>query len=97
MTDSCLLIDDEPIALFLDTYNSEFISLAVQPPAVIASLCTPTQKADLVLLTGAFTRKLVCCIGGGWNGVSMIQAADVGVRIVGKEGRWASLGADFSF
>ncbi|CUS08432.1 unnamed protein product [Tuber aestivum] len=30
-TNPRLLIDDEPIALFLDTYNSEFISLAVQP------------------------------------------------------------------
>src|ERR1700710_2598379 len=30
------------------------------------------------------------------NDVSMIQAADVGVGIVGKEGRQASLAADFS-
>jgi len=27
----------------------------------------------------------------------MLQAADIGVRIVGKEGHWASLGADFLF
>jgi phospholipid-translocating ATPase len=36
------------------------------------------------------------CIGDGGNDVSMIQAADVGVGIVGKEGRQASLAADFS-
>ncbi len=35
-------------------------------------------------------------IGDGGNDVSMIQAADVGVGIVGKEGRQASLAADFS-
>jgi phospholipid-translocating ATPase len=38
----------------------------------------------------------VLCIGDGGNDVSMIQAADVGVGIVGKEGRQASLAADFS-
>jgi P-type E1-E2 ATPase len=40
--------------------------------------------------------KRVCCIGDGGNDVSMIQAADVGVGIVGKEGMQASLAADFS-
>jgi len=34
--------------------------------------------------------------GDGGNDVSMIQAASVGVGIVGKEGRQASLAADFS-
>lgn len=34
--------------------------------------------------------------GDGGNDVSMIQAADVGVGIVGKEGKQASLAADFS-
>jgi len=35
-------------------------------------------------------------IGDGGNDVSMIQAANVGVGLVGKEGRQASLAADFS-
>ncbi|KAG0123467.1 phospholipid-translocating P-type ATPase [Tuber indicum] len=95
-TDSCLLIDGESLALFLDTYKSEFISLAVQLPAVIACRCTPTQKADVARLIRAFTKKRICCIGDGGNDVSMIQAADVGVGIVGREGRQASLAADFS-
>jgi len=47
-------------------------------------------------LIRTFTRKRICCIGDGGNDVSMIQAADVGVGIVGKEGRQASLAADFS-
>ncbi|CAJ0637805.1 11206_t:CDS:10 [Entrophospora sp. SA101] len=38
----------------------------------------------------------VCCIGDGGNDVSMIQAADLGVGIVGKEGKQASLAADVS-
>jgi phospholipid-translocating ATPase len=43
-----------------------------------------------------YSKKRVCCIGDGGNDVSMIQAADVGIGIVGKEGRQASLAADFS-
>lgn len=35
-------------------------------------------------------------LGDGGNDVSMIQAADAGVGIEGKEGRQASLAADFS-
>jgi len=38
----------------------------------------------------------VCAIGDGGNDVSMIQAADVGIGIVGREGKQASLAADFS-
>ncbi|KAL7275997.1 putative aminophospholipid-translocase [Rhizina undulata] len=95
-TDCCLLIDGESLALFLDSYKDEFISLAVQLPAVIACRCTPTQKADVARLIRAHTKKRICCIGDGGNDVSMIQAADVGVGIVGKEGRQASLAADFS-
>ena len=37
-----------------------------------------------------------CAIGDGGNDVSMIQAADVGIGIVGKEGMQASLASDFS-
>jgi phospholipid-translocating ATPase len=95
-TDSCLLIDGESLSLFLEHYKDLFISLAVQLPAVVACRCTPTQKADIARLIREFTKKRICCIGDGGNDVSMIQAADVGVGIVGKEGRQASLAADFS-
>lgn len=80
----------------LTHYRTEFISIAVQLPAVVACRCSPTQKADVAHLIREFTKKRVCCIGDGGNDVSMIQAADVGVGIVGKEGRQASLAADFS-
>lgn len=94
--DACLLIDGESLALLLTHFCDEFISLAVLLPAVVACRCSPTQKADVAKLIRAFTKKRVCCIGDGGNDVSMIQAADIGVGIVGKEGRQASLAADFS-
>lgn len=95
-TDACLLIDGESLALMLTHFRSQFISLAVLLPSVIACRCSPTQKAEVANLIRQHTRKRICCIGDGGNDVSMIQAADVGIGIVGKEGRQASLAADFS-
>ncbi|GKT84809.1 phospholipid-translocating P-type ATPase [Colletotrichum tofieldiae] len=95
-TDSCLLIDGESLALFLTHFRLDFVSVAVQLPTVVACRCSPTQKAEIAKLIKEYTKKRVCCIGDGGNDVSMIQAADVGVGIVGKEGRQASLAADFS-
>ncbi|KAI0129391.1 phospholipid-translocating P-type ATPase [Hypoxylon sp. NC0597] len=95
-TDSCLLIDGESLTLYLTHFRVDFISTAVRLPTVVACRCSPTQKADIAKLIKEFTKKRVCCIGDGGNDVSMIQAADVGVGIVGKEGRQASLAADFS-
>lgn len=95
-TDCCLLIDGESLALMLSQFRSAFISVAVLLPAVVACRCSPTQKAEVADLIRHHTKKRVCCIGDGGNDVSMIQAADVGIGIVGKEGRQASLAADFS-
>lgn len=82
--------------LCLQHFRNEFIELATQLPAVVACRCSPTQKADVARLIREHTGKRVCCIGDGGNDVSMIQAANVGVGIVGKEGKQASLAADFS-
>ncbi|KAE8164231.1 hypothetical protein BDV40DRAFT_120722 [Aspergillus tamarii] len=95
-TDCCLLIDGESLSLMLSQFRSAFISVAVLLPAVVACRCSPTQKAEVADLIRQHTKKRVCCIGDGGNDVSMIQSADVGIGIVGKEGRQASLAADFS-
>lgn len=93
---SCLLIDGESLAVYMKHFSREFFDVAIRLPAVIACRCTPQQKADIALAIKSITGKRVCCIGDGGNDVSMIQCADVGVGIVGKEGKQASLSADFS-
>ena len=95
-TTAALLIDGPSLSLLLAHHSHSFISTAVLLPAVIACRCSPMQKAQLTTLIRQHTRKRVCAIGDGGNDVSMIQAADVGLGIVGKEGRQASLAADFS-
>ena len=94
--DACLLIDGESLQILLTHYEKEFVEIAINLPAVIACRCSPTQKAEIALLIKRASGKRVCCIGDGGNDVSMIQVADVGVGIVGKEGKQASLAADFS-
>ncbi|KAJ8519306.1 hypothetical protein ONZ45_g3743 [Pleurotus djamor] len=94
--DCCLVIDGESLQICLNLFKNEFIEIATKLSAVVACRCSPTQKADVARLIRKHTQKRVCCIGDGGNDVSMIQAADVGVGIVGKEGKQASLAADFS-
>lgn len=95
-TDACLIIDGESLQVCLDHLRKQFITTTVQLPAVVCCRCSPTQKAEVTKLIKDFTQKRVCAIGDGGNDVSMIQSANVGVGIVGKEGKQASLAADFS-
>ncbi|XP_045152206.1 probable phospholipid-transporting ATPase IIB isoform X4 [Echinops telfairi] len=80
----------------LKFYEHEFVELACQGPAVVCCRCSPTQKAHIVRLLQQHTGKRTCAVGDGGNDVSMIQAADCGIGIEGKEGKQASLAADFS-
>ncbi len=63
---------------------------------MVCSRCSPTQKAEVVEAIQRMTRLKTCAIGDGGNDVGMIQAADVGVGVVGKEGIQAALASDFS-
>ncbi|ODV89748.1 hypothetical protein CANCADRAFT_58598 [Tortispora caseinolytica NRRL Y-17796] len=94
--DCALLIDGQSLSFMISHMRTDFITTAVRLRAVIACRCSPTQKKDIAELIKVHTGKRVCCIGDGGNDVSMIQAAHVGVGIVGKEGKQASLAADFS-
>uniref|UniRef100_A0A8C4NK30 Phospholipid-transporting ATPase n=1 Tax=Eptatretus burgeri TaxID=7764 RepID=A0A8C4NK30_EPTBU len=94
--DSALVISGGSLEVCLRFYEHEFVELACQCPAVVCCRCSPTQKAEIVRLLQAHAGKQTCAIGDGGNDVSMIQAADCGIGIEGKEGKQASLAADFS-
>ena len=93
---ACLLIDGELLGYYMLFLRDEFFTVVKPLPAVICCRCLPQQKADVAMMIRQLAGKRVCCIGDGGNDVSMIQCADVGVGIVGKEGNQASLAADFS-
>lgn len=91
-----LVIDGTSLQIFLDLFPAEFIDAAAMAPAAVACRCSPTQKADLARLLQEHKQARVAAIGDGGNDVSMIQQANVGVGIPGKEGMQASLAADIS-
>ncbi|XP_063042011.1 probable phospholipid-transporting ATPase IIB [Engraulis encrasicolus] len=94
--DCALVISGDSLEVCLRYYEHEFVELACQCPAVVCCRCSPTQKAQIVRLLQQHTNNRTCAIGDGGNDVSMIQAADCGIGIEGKEGKQASLAADFS-
>ncbi|XP_060030052.1 probable phospholipid-transporting ATPase IIB isoform X2 [Erinaceus europaeus] len=93
--DCALVISGDSLEVCLRYYEHELVELACQCPAVVCGRCSPTQKAHIAGLLQRTGRR-TCAIGDGGNDVSMIQAADCGIGIEGKEGRQASLAADFS-
>ena len=63
---------------------------------MICCRVSPTQKAVLTQGVKNHTGKVALGIGDGGNDVGMIQVADIGVGIVGKEGKQAALASDYS-
>eukprot|EP00124_Ichthyophonus_hoferi_P002595 Ihof_evm8s182 gene=Ihof_evmTU8s182 len=94
--DCALVIDGDSLKLCMEFFQSEFMSLACAAPVVVCCRVAPTQKADVVRLIKTHTGLRTCSIGDGGNDVSMIQEADIGIGLEGKEGKQASLAADFS-
>ena len=94
--DTALVIRGDSLEVCLEYYEHELMELISLAPAVVACRCSPEQKAAVVRLIERHTGKIAAAIGDGGNDVSMIQAASVGIGIVGKEGKQASLAADFS-
>ncbi|KAI9317371.1 phospholipid-translocating P-type ATPase [Zopfochytrium polystomum] len=94
--DVALIVDGESLHTFTQYHVETFTRCALTLPVVVCCRCSPTQKAEITSIIRQYTGRRVLAIGDGGNDVSMIQAADIGVGIVGKEGRQASLAADFS-
>ena len=91
-----LIIDGDTLDLLLKHLEKDFFLTAMEAPSVVCCRCSPTQKRIIVKTIKNYTDKRTCSIGDGGNDVAMIQEADVGIGIVGKEGLQASLAADYS-
>lgn len=73
-----------------------FALLGKQCKAVICCRVSPAQKAAVVDVMKNVFDVMALAVGDGANDVSMIQKADIGVGIVGVEGRQAAMSSDFS-
>jgi len=92
------MIDGNTLDICMSSKKAEekFFNIATRAPCVCVCRCSPTQKALIVKLIGKYTKKRTASVGDGGNDVGMILESNVGVGIVGKEGKQASLAADFS-
>ena len=91
-----IVIDGDTLGCVLEFHVSKFVEVASQAAGVICCRVSPTQKSEIVEALKKHTKYRVCSIGDGGNDVGMIQSAHVGIGIEGKEGKQASLAADFS-
>ena len=90
------ILDGDTLDLALKHCQKEFYNSAMQAPSVVCCRCSPTQKRLIVKNIKKYTYCRTAAVGDGGNDVAMIQEADVGIGIVGKEGLQASLASDYS-
>jgi len=79
-------------------YEDQFLAIAQNCSVVIACRVSPLQKAQMVQLVRGKVKPtpVTLAVGDGANDVPMIQEAQVGVGICGREGRQAVNSADFA-
>ena len=90
------IIDGDSLDLALNNCEEDFFTTTMNAPSVVCCRCSPTQKRKIVKTIKKYTNARTAAVGDGGNDVAMIQEADVGIGIVGKEGLQASLAADYS-
>jgi magnesium-transporting ATPase (P-type) len=96
----CLAVTGDSLTIIQNPENISIKSLFTQAIEkainVICSRVSPKQKSDLILLIKERDKhKSILAIGDGANDVNMINAADVGVGITGKEGQQAARASDY--
>lgn len=79
------------------TVFSIFIQLCIQVDSSICCRASPSQKAKMINSVRAIRKRdVTLAIGDGANDIAMIQSADIGVGITGKEGLQAARSADYA-
>ncbi|CRH02656.1 phospholipid-transporting ATPase, putative [Plasmodium relictum] len=63
-----------------------FVDFAANARAVCCR-CSPIEKKEIAVLIKTIKKKKILCIGDGGNDVAMIQSADIGIGVLGKEGK----------
>lgn len=79
------------------TLFSVFIELCIQTDSAICCRASPSQKASMINSVRKLRKRdVTLAIGDGANDIAMIQSADIGVGITGKEGLQAARSSDYS-
>jgi phospholipid-transporting ATPase len=93
-----LVVDGTSLNFALyEEYTSKFLEICKQCHSVICCRVGPLQKSMIVELVRKKLKCICLAIGDGANDVSMIEMANIGVGISGKEGTQASQASDYAF
>ena len=90
-----LVIDGATLSLCLLYHADLFYRLSSSATSVVCCRCTPSQKSAVTALLVSH-HHVTLGIGDGANDCPMIQTANVGVGISGREGMQAARASDFS-
>ncbi len=97
--DLVLVVDGEILHEIFGNRKAElaFLSLAKMCSSVIACRVSPSQKRLLVRLVkkNVLPKPVTLAIGDGANDVGMLQEAQIGVGVSGREGQQAANNSDF--
>ncbi|WVZ85067.1 hypothetical protein U9M48_032027 [Paspalum notatum var. saurae] len=93
--DLAFVLDGCALEIILKHSKESFTRLAMLSRTAICCRMTPLQKAQLVAILKS-AGYLTLGIGDGGNDVRMIQEANIGVGISGREGLQAARAADYS-
>lgn len=94
-SNSVLIIDGSALDSILN-FSTDFIEKSIKCQTVIFCRVTPAQKRKIAELLKAVTGSICLAIGDGANDVGMIQTANVGIGLLGLEGRQAARSADIA-
>ncbi|CAL1532690.1 unnamed protein product [Lymnaea stagnalis] len=97
-TQHALIIDGQSLHWAMKKHMDWLLQLCLKCVAVLCCRMSPIQKAEIVaMVKRSKGHPVTAAIGDGANDVSMIQEADVGFGIMGKEGRQAVRNSDYAF
>ncbi|XP_004371294.1 phospholipid-transporting ATPase VB [Trichechus manatus latirostris] len=92
-----LVIDGKTLSvIFQGKLEKKFLELTQYCRSILCCRSTPLQKSMIVKLVRDKLSVMTLSIGDGANDVSMIQAADIGIGILGQEGLQAVMSSDFA-
>lgn len=94
-----VLISGAALAIILSSEQilDSLVPLLIKSDTIIIFRSSPLQKAQVVKLIRKYDpKKLTLAIGDGYNDVNMLQTAQVGIGIQGKESSAAAAFSDFS-
>lgn len=96
ITECVLMIDGDVLDRAFELDKKAFLKFCLSYNYICFARCTPAQKYSIANTLKNVLNKRILAIGDGGNDVGMIQVANVGVGIYGKEGNQAALAADFT-